>query len=83
MSIKRNGKFYCGYCDKEWPTSQKADFCWERHDLILIPFLREDLSRLIQFLYLKNSDLLTESLVRTLNKYNKIKVKQPESGNIE
>lgn len=76
MAIRRNGKWFCGICNKEYPSATKADECRESHDIIYVPLTRTDLNRLIQFIWLaphddKSQKLLTPSLVKTLNRYLK------------
>lgn len=64
-----NGNYECSYCHKEYSHPQKADACRENHDLVYVPISKGDLNRLVQFLYLKDDDLLTNSLVDTLRNY--------------
>jgi hypothetical protein len=72
MAHKVGEKLYaCSYCQEQYSDPVRADSCRDSHELIYIGLSRNDLSRLIQFLYLKNDDLLTDSLVRNLNKYLK------------
>lgn len=63
----------CSICLKEYKTIEAAFACKIGHELIYVPLTKEDLGRLIQFLYTKNEEILTESLVKTLQKYNKIR----------
>jgi len=70
MAIKTQyGTYLCGYCGKAYTSATKADECRDQHELIYIPLTKTDLSRLLQFLYTKNEELLTESLVNTLQTY--------------
>lgn len=70
---KANGKYVCSYCGKEFSQYQEADACRDNHDLVYVQISRSDLNRLIMFLQLKNEELLTESLVKTLYKYKRLK----------
>ena len=71
MANKVRGGYQCGYCKKFFTNPVDADNCKEGHDLIYIPLSKEDLNRLIMFLYSKEDKLLTSSLVETLQKYQK------------
>lgn len=69
MAIKRGDKYYCSYCGLEYTDPVKADTCREKHDLIYVALSRSDLNRLIQFINLGNPELLTPTMIRSLNKY--------------
>jgi hypothetical protein len=69
MAILQRGMWLCGYCGKAYTDQVKADNCRDSHELIYIPLTKTDLNRLLQFLYTKNEELLTESLVNTLQTY--------------
>ena len=69
MAIKRGDKYYCSYCHNEYTDPVKADTCRENHDLIYVAISRSDLNRLIQYIHLGNQELLTPTLIKTLNKY--------------
>ena len=69
MAIQQRGMWLCGYCGKPYTDPVKADNCRDSHELIYIPLTKTDLNRLLQFLYTKNDELLTESLVNTLQTY--------------
>jgi len=71
MANKVTGGYQCGYCKKFYTNPTDADNCKESHDLIYVALSKEDLSRLIMFLYSKEDKLLTGSLVETLQKYQK------------
>lgn len=71
MAIKR-GKFYlCGYCKQPYSDPFRADKCRDGHELIYVPLSKTDLNRLINFIYLKQDQLLTKSLIDTLTSYMK------------
>jgi len=69
MAVKTIDGYRCGYCGKLYIDATKADVCKEQHELIYVPLSITDLNRLVQFLHTKNDDLLTESLVSTLDRY--------------
>lgn len=69
MAINKKDKWYCSYCEKEFPTEFKADQCRDAHELIYVPLSKPDLNRLINFLYTKDDDLLSDTLTRTLTRY--------------
>jgi hypothetical protein len=70
MAIKsRLGGYLCGYCGKSYADAAKADFCRESHDLIYVPLTKADLNRLILFLNTKDDEVLTRTLVDTLQRY--------------
>jgi hypothetical protein len=65
--------YRCTYCSKEYDNSAKADSCLEEHHLILVPISREDIKRLVQFIYLKDERILTPTLTHTLMKFNTLR----------
>ena len=69
MVIKKDGEFYCSICNKKYSSNAYAIACERSHDLIYVPFKKEDLFRLIQFIMTEDRDLLSENLVKTLFKY--------------
>lgn len=68
------GDWHCKYCDASYYNELSAIGCEHNHEIVYIPMFREDLQRLLQFLYLKDESLLTERLITTLRKYT-IKIK--------
>lgn len=67
----KSGKFWrCAYCEAEYSDKNKAKDCIALHDLILVPISKKDLNRLIQFIYIQEANLITSSLVNTLQKYS-------------
>lgn len=74
MAIKIKDSYLCGYCNKKYKTQPEADGCKESHKLIYVPISREDLNRLVNFIYLKEDKLLTNSLVETIVKYSKSRI---------
>ena len=69
MAVKVSGGYACGYCGKVFPNPIGADDCKTKHELIYVPITKSDLNRLINFIYLKDESLLTQSLIDTLSKY--------------
>jgi hypothetical protein len=63
--------FRCTICNSIYQTSDKAEKCEQEHDKIYVPFKREDLFKLLQFIMTKDDSLLSKSLIDTLNKYKK------------
>lgn len=80
MAIKlSNGKYKCMFCEYTNSVGADVDGHTEReHDYFLVPLLREDLARLMQFIYVKDDALITERLYKTLQKYNNSKPKPPK-----
>ena len=71
-----NGRYECTFCHKDFETVAKADGCEMAHQIIYVPIKKEDLMRLIQFLYTREEKLLTDSLVNTLTKYARAKTEK-------
>ncbi|KKN18891.1 hypothetical protein LCGC14_0951110 [marine sediment metagenome] len=73
MAIKLpDGRYKCSFCLKIYKKPLLADKCREGHDIVYIQLLRSDLNRLLQFIYLKDDELLTETLMTTLRKYKRM-----------
>lgn len=70
MAVQQMGKWLCGYCGKPYPSQVKADECRDSHELIYVPLTTTDLNRLLMFLQTKNDDYLTETLLKTLQRYH-------------
>ena len=62
-------KWACSICGKEHSLSAYAVSCEQSHDTILVPFKRDDLQRLMQFMVTGDQELLTTTLIETLQKY--------------
>jgi hypothetical protein len=63
--------YRCSICDKVYPRDTLALNCEQSHDTILVPFIREDLYKLLQFLLVRDDALLSESLMKTLRRYSR------------
>ena len=71
MANKIGKSWFCSYCNKQYKNQVDADNCRDEHGLVYIPLSQTDLNRLINFIYLKDDKLLSESLMRTLTRYLK------------
>jgi hypothetical protein len=69
MAIKKDGKYLCGYCLKPYAQQMDAEGCKDSHELLYVALSKADLNRLINFIYTKDEQLLTESLIKNLKKY--------------
>lgn len=69
MAIKVRGEWLCGYCGTKYPDQAKADVCRENHELIYVAFTKKDLNMLMHFIRTKDESFLTESLMKTLDRY--------------
>jgi hypothetical protein len=67
----KRGKYECSHCGKEFAHPQEADQCRDSHDLIYIALEKEDLNRLLMFIQLRNEELLTERLMKSLLKHRR------------
>jgi hypothetical protein len=59
----------CKYCHKIYKLELIALGCENSHGIVYVPIRKEDLQRLIQFIYTKDERLLTETLMETLMAY--------------
>lgn len=72
MAIKDVGAGYkCSYCGKHYAKAMEADSCRDSHDLVYVTMKRSDLSRLIQFIYSGEKELLTVTMINDLRKFVK------------
>lgn len=72
---EKETRFKCIYCDILYSDEAKAHTCVKNHELIYLPISKNDLSRLNQFFFIGDNELLTESLVRIVQKYVKQQVR--------
>jgi hypothetical protein len=70
LVIRTKNGYRCGYCRKEYKERKEAVKCEEKHDLALVPIAKEDLNRLLLFIFRKDERLLSQNLIRILQKYN-------------
>lgn len=71
MANKIKDGYECGYCHKFYTSPVEADACKEAHKLIYVALSKEDLQRLLQFIYSKEDDVLGETIVDRLQSYLK------------
>ncbi len=74
MALKTKTGYACGYCRKEFigkTAMAEAEECKESHDLIYLQISKEDLQKLIMFIYSKDDRALPETLVERLQSYMK------------
>lgn len=73
MAIKnKRGEWICSVCGEVRKNPADADSCRDKHDIIYVPFLREDLNRLLHFIYQPDESLITETMVKTIRKSIKL-----------
>lgn len=61
----------CSVCNTIYSTKELSDACEKSHDVVYVAFDREDLFKLIQFIITKDDSLISEKLVRSLQKYKR------------
>lgn len=59
----------CFYCSQYYADPEKARECENKHDVLFVPILREDLNRLVNFIATGDRKLLTERLSKVLFRY--------------
>ena len=69
MALKQGNKYKCSYCETVYTHEQQADACRDKHDLVYLQISKTDLNKLVNFLYLKNDELLTPSLIKVLTRH--------------
>ncbi len=72
LVIRTKNGYRCGYCRKEYKKREEAVIHEESHDFVLIPMAKEDLNRLVLFIFTKKDELLSENLIKILQKYNSV-----------
>lgn len=74
MPIPQTNTLYrCDICGKTYKNFELAAQCESGHDIIVVPFLASDLRRLAAILVTYDPNYATETLVATVQKYNRIK----------
>lgn len=76
MAYKKGDRWACSYCGKLYSDSISADSCRESHELVLIQISKTDLNRLINFIYTRDEKLISENLVKTLQRYARNAVRE-------
>jgi len=61
--------FRCNYCGKHYDTRDRAVKCFYDHDIVYVPISRADLNLLAQFLITQETDLITDTLYKTIQVY--------------
>jgi len=70
--IKSTDKFSCIICNRLFSERDDAIRCEEGHNIIYIPFEKDDLKRLLAIIKTGNFDYMTEHLLGTLLQYDKL-----------
>lgn len=83
MAIKTKDGYKCAYCGRKFTRAYDADIHRDNeHDIIYLPISREDLNRLMNFIYSGNQELLTPSLLNTIkHTVRNLSVKQSQELN--
>ena len=69
MPTQVKGLWKCAICNKMHYRDIDALSCEQSHEVIYVPILREDLMKLIQFIYTGDTTLISKNLMSTLMKY--------------
>lgn len=74
--LQKNGKFRCLFCDfTHGNNTHVYSHMSEAHDYMLVPFTREQLVKLQQFIMTKNDSLITPDIYEIIKLYAKYKIK--------
>ena len=68
-------QYQCDYCGKKYDSVEEATNCEIGHDIIYIGISKSDFKALWSFMVTGRPEYITNSLERTLRRYNKIKGK--------
>ena len=71
MAVSVKGGYECGYCRKFYTNPVDADNCKESHDLVYVALSKDDLNRLVTFLFTREEAVLGERIVERLQSYLK------------
>jgi hypothetical protein len=71
--IQGNQVYECKFCSKRFKDLLDARNCEATHDIVYVPFERQDLKRLTLFINTGEVEVLTNSLLNTIMKYNGLK----------
>ena len=66
---KESNNYTCEICNIIYSREELASACELSHEIVYVPFNREDLFKLIQFIMTKDESLIKESLIKTLRNY--------------
>jgi hypothetical protein len=64
-------QFQCKVCKEIYETENRARDCEKAHDTVYIPFSREELFRLVQYIYSGDQSVIPESLTKKLIQYKR------------
>lgn len=74
MALKTKTGYACGYCRREFTGKNamaEAEECKDQHNLIFLQISKEDLQKLVMFIYSKEDRVLPDTLVERLQSYLK------------
>jgi hypothetical protein len=71
--IQGKNQYACKHCGKLYLSLASARDCESSHDIVYVPIQRQDLKRLLIYLQTGNPEILSQSLLVTLSRYNGIK----------
>ena len=66
----KNDKWKCLYCQRIFDKKEDAYEHETKHEIVLVPMAKEDLNRLLLFIFTKEDELLRENLISMLKRYN-------------
>jgi hypothetical protein len=61
-----DGIYRCNFCKKGYTQVLMAESCEKSHKILYVPATREDIAKLVQFIFTKEDKILPEKLVQTL-----------------
>jgi len=67
----KNGNYACSFCGRSYANMVEADSCRGKHNLIYFPLTKPELSSILQFIFTRDEELITEALVKRLQKYSR------------
>ena len=72
--ITATNTYACKHCETVYGNINDARDCEKSHDIVYVPLQRGDLKRLVLFLNTGEVQVLTDSLLDTINTYAGIKL---------
>lgn len=65
-------KYTCNICNIKFHSREELDsHKLDVHSLVYLPFTKEEVQKLYQFLYTRDLNLLTKNMIETISKYNR------------